>query len=102
MTLSTYSHAAAGALLLVSLTAFAQKAPDGVIHFIGAVVEDACTVENSQTHVAFSCYRDGKFNRQTLAVNHMNEVSLKAANATAQMKWLDNAHRLGVLQVDYQ
>lgn len=102
MTLSTYSRAAAGALWLVSLTAFAQTAPGGVIHFTGAIVEDVCTVENSQTHVAFSCYRDGKLNRQTLAVKHINEVSLKAAKATAQMQWLDNAHRLGVLQVDYQ
>jgi type 1 fimbria pilin len=91
-----------GALLILSSVVTAAAANDGTIHFRGAIVEAGCQVENQAQKAIFSCFKDGKMQRQTLALHQLTEASLKQANASVRMKWLDASRRLGVLQITYQ
>lgn len=98
----TFVKSTSGALLILSTVVTAAAANNGTIHFRGAIVEAGCQVENQAQKAIFSCVKDGKMQRQTLALHQSAEVNLKQVNASAKMKWLDASHRLGVLQISYQ
>lgn len=91
-----------GALLIFSSVVAAAAANDGTIHFNGTIVETGCQVENQQQKAIFSCFKEGKMHRQTLALHQLIGVNLKQANATARMEWRDASHHVGVLQISYQ
>lgn len=68
--------------IAVTLSSIA-KASDGVIHFMGAIVDDACNVTNTESSIQTRCYRNGKVLTQT--ANQSNHFR----NGTTKTNWLE-------------
>lgn len=100
------------ALSLVCLTtaflsgnalATSSTAQGGVIHFVGAIVEDPCNIATNTQHIAMSCYRAGQV--QTSTISYQQASYGKSVNndmATVSMHYLNPEKTLGIVTVNYK
>uniref|UniRef100_UPI0011E687BB type 1 fimbrial protein n=1 Tax=Serratia marcescens TaxID=615 RepID=UPI0011E687BB len=75
----------------------------GVIHFVGAVVEDPCNIANNPQRISMSCYRDGQM--QTSKISYRQAFAGTAVNndmATVSLQYINPQKTLGVLTVNYR
>ena len=90
---------------LMSGAALAQTstAQGGVIHFVGAIVEDPCNIGTSSQRISMSCYRSGQM--QTSTVSYQQAVNGRSVNndmATVSMRYINPQKTLGIVTVDYK
>ncbi len=76
---------------------------DGVIHFVGSVVEDSCDFSHNQRRVMVDCPVGSRRVKQSIAVADINTANI-ASNvpATVQLRYLDDSKKLAVLSVVYR
>jgi type 1 fimbria pilin len=82
---------------------FASETQGGVIHFVGAIVEDPCNVTTRSQQISMSCYRDGIMH--TSNVSYRQAITGKLVNndaATVSMRYLNVQKTLGIVTVDYR
>lgn len=83
--------------------ASSSQTQGGVIHFVGAIVEDPCNIGTTSQHISMSCYRDGQV--RTSTISYQQAVSGKPVNneaATVSMRYLNSQKTLGIVTVDYR
>jgi type 1 fimbria pilin len=91
------------ALFSGASAASSTNAQGGVIHFVGAIVEDPCNVTTRAQQISMSCYRDGKM--RTSNVSYQQAMTGKPVNndaATVSMRYLNVQKTLGIVTVDYR
>ncbi|MGB9097558.1 hypothetical protein [Erwinia sp.] len=92
-------------VLLTSWTSHVQaqetsnRIGSGVISFRGAIVESGCDMAVRQSQVQSVCFRQGK-NQLTTSSLTANQALPKAVGQS-DFRWIDPAHKLGVLTVSY-
>ncbi len=76
------------------------SARSGTIYFRGALVTGSCEINSAQNQVYASCYRNGQ--------NQLSRLSLKqrqtnvAEFGSTDVRWLDSAHKQGIMTVNYR
>lgn len=91
------------ALFAGTAMASSSQTQGGVIHFVGAIVEDPCNIGASSRQISMSCYRNGQV--QTSTISYEQAVSGKPVNneaATVSMRYLNSQKTLGIITVDYR
>lgn len=91
------------ALLSGSALASSSTAQGGVIHFVGAIVEDPCNIATHTRHIAMSCYRSGQV--QTSTISYQQAATGRSVNndmATVSMHYLNAEKTLGIVTVNYK
>lgn len=91
------------ALLSGGALAESSSAQGGVIHFVGAIVEDPCNIATTSNHIAMSCYRSGQM--QTSTISYQQAAYGKSVNgdvASVSMHYLNAQKTLGIVTVDYK
>lgn len=80
----------------------ASQTQGGVIHFVGAIVEDPCNISPGSQQVALHCYRNGQM--QTSTVSYQQAMSGKSVNdlATVSMRYINPEKTLGIVTVAYR
>lgn len=77
-------------------------ASDGVIHFIGSVVDSDCNISQIQSSLQASCYRNGKVYRQTTTINESNGKVLLPENlGWTQIEPVGEEKNLKLLTINY-
>lgn len=71
----------------------------GVIHFSGAIVEDSCTIDNTDQDINIGCYRDGKDINIVLPIS--DSKSSFPQGEVHPVKWLNDSETLGLLKITY-
>lgn len=91
------------ALFAGAATASSSQAQGGVIHFVGAIVEDPCNIGIGGQHIALSCYRDGQVHTSTVSY-HQATAGERVNNdtATVSMRYLNSQKTLGIVTVEYR
>lgn len=94
----------AGALFSWMATSYAVIKTSGVIHFVGSIVESPCLVNVANATTNTQCYRNGQNYTITQPTANFGAGSreLPLDMGTAQIKWLDQQHKLGVMTVVYR
>ncbi|KFK94512.1 hypothetical protein IV04_20105 [Serratia sp. Ag1] len=86
-------------LLLLTSIPLANSASSGVINFRGAIVDGGCTINNSQRVVDIGCYKDGKVINTTAPITASN-IKFPSGKVSG-IKWLNDKHTLGIMNVTY-
>ncbi|CNI00754.1 Uncharacterised protein [Yersinia pekkanenii] len=86
--------------LLLTYIPSASSATDGIITFTGAIVESPCSINNLQHAVDIECYRNGN-NTHTITPLNSSQINFPGGKATG-ITWLNTAHTLGIMNVEYQ
>ena len=86
--------------LLFTNIPLCSGATSGVIHIVGMIVEDGCTINNSQQTVHIECFNDGKETETTAPINS-SEINFPTGKVTG-IKWLHANHDLGIMNVEYE
>lgn len=88
--------------IAVTLSSIA-KASDGVIHFMGAIVDDACNVTNTESSIQTRCYRNGKVLTQTAPINQTtSETALPRQIGWSKIETINDKENLKVLTITYR
>jgi len=90
---------------LISGAALAQSstAQGGVIHFVGAIVEDPCNIATNSRHISMSCYRSGQVQTSTISYQQaLNGRAMSNDAANISMRYINPQKTLGILTVDYK
>lgn len=76
----------------------------GVIHFVGAIVEEPCLINVGNSTTNTQCYRNGHnyTSSQTLANVDGRSKELPLNIGTTEMKWIDQQHKLAIMTVAYR
>lgn len=91
------------ALLAGAATAASSQTQGGVIHFVGAIVEDPCQVATGQQNIAMHCYRDGKMHTST--ISYQQAMAGKLVNddsANVSLHYLNPQKTLGIVTIVYR
>lgn len=87
--------------ITLMLSAYAS-AVDGVIRFIGGIVDSDCNISQIQSSLQASCYRNGKVFRQTTTINESNgKVFLPENLGWTQIEPVDEEKNLKLLTINY-
>ena len=79
-----------------------SSAADGVIHFIGSVVDGGCHISQAESSIQASCYRDGKMIRQTTEINEYNgRVVLPENLGWTKIEPIGKENNLKLLSINY-
>jgi type 1 fimbria pilin len=98
-----YALCLSSTLLTGVATAASTQVQGGVIHFVGAIVEDPCNIANNSHQISMSCYRDGRM--QTSAISYQQATTGTAVNndmATVSMRYINPQQTLGIVTVAYR
>jgi type 1 fimbria pilin len=78
-------------------------ADGGVIHFRGEIVEGGCDFKPQNQKVSISCYKDGKPATYHVALNQLDNYSIRSDSLVhTSIRYLDPQRRLAVMNVTYQ
>ncbi|GBU13730.1 hypothetical protein AwEntero_23310 [Enterobacterales bacterium] len=90
-------------LFTSGMTQAAAGTSSGTIHFYGAIVEDACSINSNQNNVTTHCYRDGKniVQTQSLATGGLPNFTLPKALGQVTTRYVNNDPHLAVVTVSY-
>ncbi|SNY60247.1 hypothetical protein [Enterobacter sp. CC120223-11] len=91
------------ALFAGAVSASSTQAQGGVIHFVGAIVEDPCNIGTRAQHISMSCYRNGEVHTST--ISYQQAAAGKMVNndaATVSMRYINPQKTLGIVTVDYR
>lgn len=90
-------------LFTSGMTQAAAGASSGTIHFYGAIVEDACSINSSQNNVTTHCYRNGKniVQTQTLASGNLPNFTLPKSLGQVKTEYVNNNPHLAIMTVSY-
>ncbi|WP_140471376.1 type 1 fimbrial protein [Ewingella americana] len=85
------------------MTQAAVNPSSGTIHFYGAIVEDACSLNTTQNNVTTRCFRDGKdiIQTRTLATGNLPNFSLPKSLGRVTTQYINNNPHLAVMTVAY-
>lgn len=95
----TLQFALLGALFACPVMASASS---GIIHFRGAIVEEACRIKPDEASVHVSCYRDGKHQRETQPLVSYMKINMMQSIASTQLYPVAGHPDLQILQVTYR
>lgn len=90
-------------LFTSGMTQAATGPSSGTIHFYGAIVEDACSINSSQNNVTTHCYRDGKniVQTQSLAAGGLPNFTLPKSLGHVKTEHVNNNPNLAIMTVSY-
>lgn len=75
------------------------RTASGAISFQGAIVESGCDMSVRQRQIESVCYRQGV--HQVTTSSLMANQALPKGVGRSDFRWLDPAHKFGVLTVNY-
>ncbi|WP_330982081.1 MULTISPECIES: type 1 fimbrial protein [Enterobacterales] len=86
-----------------SALATSSTTQGGVIHFVGAIVEDPCNIAANTRHIAMSCYRAGQVKTSTISYQQASTGKPVDNDVAAiSMHYLNTEKTLGIVMVDYK
>lgn len=75
----------------------------GVIHFVGSIVEDPCTVTPHQQNISMNCYRSGQNQTSQLSYQQVGEgKTVNNDTASLSMHYLNPQKTLGIVTIAYK
>ncbi|GAB2937258.1 fimbrial protein [Hafnia psychrotolerans] len=85
------------------MTQAAVNVSSGTIHFHGAIVEDICSLNMSQSEVISHCFREGKsiVQRHAIAPRNLPDFSLPQSLGQVTTRYINNNPYLAIVTVTY-
>ena len=105
--IGTLSKVAVFALLMGAASTASASEQFGVVgkghvHFSGEIYQPACRINVNQAAITSRCFEQGEYHQQSLSTSDVQTIAFNNRRSEAQLDWLSDAKREGILTVNYR
>ncbi|MGK3126372.1 type 1 fimbrial protein [Candidatus Pantoea formicae] len=74
----------------------------GRVHFSGEIYQPACRINVNHAAITSNCFEQGEYHQQSLSTSDVQTIAFNNRRSEAQLEWLSDAKREGILTVNYR